>query len=464
MLDLQLLSAAAGGSAEAQKKLNELQAAFDAGVAASKAGNFDESIASFEKAAALAPNCYDCYYNIGYAQFQKKDYEKSEAAYKKATEIKPDYVDAWNALSNVYNVQKKLDEALAASNKAAELASAAPAVLAPRAAVAAMQVRSTIRASSSGTSRNTPRPRTSSRRPRRPIRSTREAFYLLGMAYVNLGGHAEGGDCVRGLSGRRPEREARRGGQEVHRRDEEVVPDRPGAGRRCPDCRPAPPRAAARAAGREPSAIRLVAVSKTFPPEAVREAAAAGQVDFGENKVQEGLQKIAATSDLPLRWHLIGHLQSNKARRAAAQLPRHSLDRQPGPAPARGRRPPRTPEPRRSSWCRWILPARRPSSAPRRLDVPALFEAPLRAARLVGLMLLPPWTENPEDARSWFRRLRELRDELAARGIPPDRLRELSMGMSHDFEVAVQEGSTLVRIGTAIFGARAPHARQEDTG
>jgi tetratricopeptide (TPR) repeat protein len=127
VLDLQLLSAAAGGSADAQKKLNELQAAFDAGVAASKAGNYDESIAAFEKAAALAPNCYDCYYNIGYAQFQKKDYEKSEAAYKKATEIKPDYVDAWNALSNVYNVQKKLDEALAASNKAAELASAAPA-------------------------------------------------------------------------------------------------------------------------------------------------------------------------------------------------------------------------------------------------------------------------------------------------------------------------------------------------
>jgi tetratricopeptide (TPR) repeat protein len=126
VLDLQLLSAAAGGSAEAQKKLNELQAAFDAGVAASKAGNYDESIAAFEKAAAMAPNCYDCYYNIGYAQFQKKDYEKSEAAYLKATELKPDYIDAWNALSNVYNVQKKLDEALAASNKAAELASAAP--------------------------------------------------------------------------------------------------------------------------------------------------------------------------------------------------------------------------------------------------------------------------------------------------------------------------------------------------
>ena len=96
--------------------------------------------------------------------------------------------------------------------------------------------------------------------------------------------------------------------------------------------------------------------------------------------------------------------------------------------------------------------------------VQSLFETPLRAARVAGLMLLPPWTDNPEDSRTWFRRLRELRDGLAAAGIPPARLRELSMGMSHDFEVAVQEGSTLVRIGTAIFGARAPHARQEDTG
>jgi pyridoxal phosphate enzyme (YggS family) len=220
---------------------------------------------------------------------------------------------------------------------------------------------------------------------------------------------------------------------------------------------------AARAAGRDPSAIRLVAVSKTFPPDAVREAAIAGQVDFGENKVQEGLQKIAATRDLSLRWHLIGHLQSNKARRAAASFHAiHSIDsldllRRVDDAAADAGTSPEvlvqvdfageatkfgTPEP----------------------AVPALFEAQLRAARLVGLMLLPPWAENPEDARSWFRRLRELRDELAARGTPPDRLRELSMGMSHDFEVAVQEGSTLVRIGTAIFGTRAPHVRQEATG
>ncbi len=126
VVDLQLAAAAAGGSAENQKRMSDLQASFDAGVAASKAQNYDEAIASFQKAATAAPNCHDCYYNIGYAYFQKKDYANAEAAYKKATELKPDYVEAWNALANVYNVEKKLDEALAASNKAAELSQGAP--------------------------------------------------------------------------------------------------------------------------------------------------------------------------------------------------------------------------------------------------------------------------------------------------------------------------------------------------
>ena len=101
VLDLQLSAGVAANSAEQQKRMSELQAAFDAGVAASKAQNFDEAIASFQKAAAAAPNCHDCYYNIGYAYFQKKDYPNAEAAYKKATELKPDYVEAWSALANV---------------------------------------------------------------------------------------------------------------------------------------------------------------------------------------------------------------------------------------------------------------------------------------------------------------------------------------------------------------------------
>jgi tetratricopeptide (TPR) repeat protein len=125
VLDLQLSAGSASNAAEQQKRMAELQAAFDAGVAASKAQNWDEAIAGFEKAAVSAPNCHDCYYNIGYAQFQKKDYAKSEVAYKKATELKPDYAEAWNALANVYNVQGKLEEALAASNKAAELSQGA---------------------------------------------------------------------------------------------------------------------------------------------------------------------------------------------------------------------------------------------------------------------------------------------------------------------------------------------------
>jgi tetratricopeptide (TPR) repeat protein len=124
VLDLHLSGAAPANAADQQKKMADLQAAFEAGVAASKAQNYDEAIASFEKAIAMAPNCHDCYYNIGYAYFQKKDYDKAETAFKKATEIKPDYAEAWAALANVYNVEKKLDEALAASNKAAELSQA----------------------------------------------------------------------------------------------------------------------------------------------------------------------------------------------------------------------------------------------------------------------------------------------------------------------------------------------------
>jgi tetratricopeptide (TPR) repeat protein len=125
VLDLQLSAGGANNAAEQQKKMAELQASFDAGVAASKAQNWDEAVTAFEKAAATAPNCHDCYYNIGYAYFQKKDYPNAEIAYKKATELKPDYAEAWNALANVYNLQKKLDEALAASNKAAELSQGA---------------------------------------------------------------------------------------------------------------------------------------------------------------------------------------------------------------------------------------------------------------------------------------------------------------------------------------------------
>jgi len=212
---------------------------------------------------------------------------------------------------------------------------------------------------------------------------------------------------------------------------------------------------AASRSGRRPEDVRLIAVSKTHPIEAVRAAFDAGQRDFGENKVQEALQKIAQAADMGIRWHLIGHLQSNKARKAAqAAGAIHAIDS--------------------IELLKKVDQAA--SEAGRTIDVliqvdlaleDTKFGAPVgdvrsivdaaagcTAAKLTGLMLLPPLVANPEDARPWFAELRTLRDEMVAAGAPADRLRELSMGMSHDFEVAIAEGATMVRVGTAIFGER----------
>ena len=213
--------------------------------------------------------------------------------------------------------------------------------------------------------------------------------------------------------------------------------------------------AAARSAGRDPSSIRLVAVSKTFPIESIREAYAAGQREFGENRVQEALQKVAAASDLDIRWHLLGHLQTNKAKKAATAFSTiHSVDsvellqKIDAAAAETGR----TPE----LLIQVDLAGEATKFGVPPADVPQLFDAARRchAVRVAGLMMLPPLPESPEDARPWFRRLRELRDEWRAAGVPPSMLAELSIGMSGDFEVAIQEGSTMVRIGTAIFGSR----------
>ena len=213
--------------------------------------------------------------------------------------------------------------------------------------------------------------------------------------------------------------------------------------------------AAAGRAGRKPEDVRLIAVSKTHPIEAVRAAADAGQVDFGENKVQEALQKIAQSADTRLRWHLIGHLQSNKARKAAAAVGAiHAIDsvdllkRIDQAAAEAGRT---------VDVLIQVDLALEDTKYGAPVDVvPAIVEAAdaCTAARLKGLMLLPPVAENPEDARPWFARLRALRDGLVEGGAAADRLHELSMGMSHDFEVAIAEGATMVRVGTAIFGER----------
>ena len=214
----------------------------------------------------------------------------------------------------------------------------------------------------------------------------------------------------------------------------------------------------ARAAGRarrDPSSVRLVAVSKTFPADAVRAAFDAGQIDFGENKVQEALDKMDRTADLPIRWHLVGHLQSNKAKKASTRFDLiHSIDtpallaRVDEAAAAAGRRI--------DLLVQVDLAGEATKHGAREDEVASIFEAAraCRAARVVGLMLLPPASEDLEQARPYFRRVRDVRDRLLEQGVDGSMLAELSMGMSHDFEVAIEEGATLVRVGTAIFGGR----------
>jgi PLP dependent protein len=207
--------------------------------------------------------------------------------------------------------------------------------------------------------------------------------------------------------------------------------------------------------GRRPEDVRLVAVSKTFPIDAVREAYDAGQREFGENKVQEALQKIDAQADMRIGWHLIGHLQSNKARKAAARLDWiHAIDsvdllRRVDEAARAANRT--------VNVLVQVDLALEPTKHGAPVDaVPDILAvaSELQGARLTGLMLLPPLAERPEDARPWFRRLRALRDGWVENGTPAGQLRELSMGMSHDFEVAIEEGATMVRVGSAIFGTR----------
>jgi pyridoxal phosphate enzyme (YggS family) len=212
--------------------------------------------------------------------------------------------------------------------------------------------------------------------------------------------------------------------------------------------------AAARASGRAADAVKLIAVSKTHPAAAIREAYAAGQRDFGENYVQELVQKAAELHDLTeLRWHLIGHLQRNKVKQVAPlvsllhtvdslELARE-LDKRVGAA---------TPARRLPVLVEVSIAGeeQKHGAAPEALaELLAGVEA-LPALSLRGLMCVPPFTEDAAAARPHFERLRALRDHLGG----ATRLPELSMGMTHDLEHAVAAGATLVRVGTAIFGAR----------
>lgn len=212
-------------------------------------------------------------------------------------------------------------------------------------------------------------------------------------------------------------------------------------------------------AGRAPGSVRLLAVSKTQPLAAVLEAAAAGQRCFGENYVQELVEKAdgARGQGVGLDWHFIGHLQSNKARQVVGRADLvHSVDRESLAAELS----------RRSLGLGGVTPvllevnlggeASKSGVAPE--DAPALARVvgALPGLSLRGLMAIPPPVEDPEASRPAFRRLAALAREIDALGVPGVEMRELSMGMSHDFEVAIEEGATLVRVGTAIFGPRAP--------
>ncbi|MBV9210813.1 MAG: YggS family pyridoxal phosphate-dependent enzyme [Acidobacteria bacterium] len=210
------------------------------------------------------------------------------------------------------------------------------------------------------------------------------------------------------------------------------------------------------AAHRAPEEVSLIAVSKTHPPALLREAIEAGVRDLGENRVQEAEAKILELGREAVRWHLIGHLQANKARRAVQLFDLiHSLDS----APLARRLDRLCMEEERAELPVLIqvdLAGEATKSGASEAELPDLVATVTACERLqlAGLMTLPPFFEDAEEARPFFARLRELRDALLSSGAFGARRGELSMGMSHDYEVAIQEGATFVRVGTAIFGER----------
>jgi pyridoxal phosphate enzyme (YggS family) len=208
-------------------------------------------------------------------------------------------------------------------------------------------------------------------------------------------------------------------------------------------------------AGRPPGSVGLVAIGKTYPAEVLRQALEAGQRRLGENRVQEAEEKIPA---LPpeVEWHLVGHLQSNKARRAARLFHWiHSLDsarlarRVSEGAVEAGKTV--------NVLVQVMLASEEAKTGVLPGELPELLSivGPLPGLDLRGLMILPPLEKDPEETRPYFRRLRKLAEEASARGLLPASF-VLSMGMSGDYEVAIEEGATLVRVGTALFGRRKP--------
>lgn len=219
--------------------------------------------------------------------------------------------------------------------------------------------------------------------------------------------------------------------------------------------------AAARRAGRRPEDVTLMAVSKTFPAAAIREAYAAGLRVFGENRVQEFAEKAPGLAGLgDAEWHLIGHLQSNKANKAAEIF--HAVDSVDSLRLAEKLDAAAAKAGRKLAVLIEVNIGGEEAKSGLAANAKE-FEEVLQAGgrlehlKIRGLMTIPPFSENPEDARPFFRRLRQLREATAMRRLPAVGMEVLSMGMSHDFEVAIEEGSSYVRVGTAIFGPREKH-------
>ncbi len=210
--------------------------------------------------------------------------------------------------------------------------------------------------------------------------------------------------------------------------------------------------AACAAAGRPPESVQLLAVSKTWPADRVREAAAAGQRAFGENYVQEGADKAAALAGLSLEWHFIGPLQSNKTRAVAESFDwMHSVDRLKVAERLGAQRPSARPPLQVCIQVNVSGEASKSGCAPEQAPELARAVAGLPGLRLRGLMAIPEPTDDERLLRRRFALLRDLRERLNAEGLGLD---TLSMGMSHDLETAIMEGATIVRVGTAIFGQR----------
>ena len=216
--------------------------------------------------------------------------------------------------------------------------------------------------------------------------------------------------------------------------------------------------AAATRSGRDPAIITLMAVSKTFPADSIRDAYQAGIRHFGENRVQEFAGKVGDLGDLgEARWHLIGHLQSNKATKASELF--HAVDSVDSLKLAEKLNEAANKTNKRLAVLIEINVGGEEAKsgvAPGSPELDHLLSAArqLEHLQVKGLMTIPPLFDHPEATRLYFRKLRALRDQIAARNLPGVEMATLSMGMSHDFEVAIEEGSTCVRVGTAIFGER----------